>query len=115
MRAAAVMMACALTTACGWTPPDEQVLTKFFEESRLYDRALLAQHAAVVFNPRTDGVVQRFEVVSRGADEYVTPERVRRQVTLRADVRGADGRVASRSLAVTLERQSDRWMVTAFR
>ena len=111
-----LLAALALTLpACGWTPADEQVLRKFFEESRLYDRTLLAAHGTVVFDPGTNGVVQQFEVLERGADQQIAPGYVRRQLTVRADVRSSEGRVEPKTLAVTLERRNDRWMVTAFR
>ena len=42
---------------------------KFFEQSRLYDTTRLARFATVVFDPRTDGVVERFTVVRRSADQ----------------------------------------------
>ena len=100
---------------CGWTPADEQVLGKFFEESRKYDRTLLAAYAAVVFDPRTNGVVRQFEVLGRSRDEQIAPDHIRRQLTVRADVRSSDGRVEPKTLSITLERQSGRWMVTAFR
>ena len=33
----AALLLTLLSSACGWVPADEQVLTKFFEQSRLFD------------------------------------------------------------------------------
>jgi hypothetical protein len=106
-----VLVACA----CGWTRSDEQVITKFFEQSRIYDTARLARFATVVFDPRTDGVVDRFTVIRRGADEPISPEGRRRQVTLSADVRSPAGRVQRTDLMMTLEERDGAWMVVGFK
>jgi hypothetical protein len=108
----AILVAAA---ACGWTPADEQVLIQFFELSRIYDRTRLADLATVVFDPRTDGIVDRFEIVGRGGRQQVSPERVRMEVTLSADVRSPGGRVTARTLVVMMEQRDGRWMVTGFR
>jgi hypothetical protein len=102
--------------ACGWTPADEQAVIAFFERSRIYDTTMLASVATVVFHPKTDGGVERFEVVDRGADQPLGEGRVRREMTIAADVRSPAGAVSRRTLAVTLEaRGSGSWMVTQFR
>jgi hypothetical protein len=103
------------TCACGWTRPDEQVLTKFFEQSRIYDTTRLAGLATVVFDPRTDGVVQRFTIVRRGADEPISPQGRRRQVTLSADVRSPRGQVQRTDLMMTLEERDGAWRVVGFK
>lgn len=113
-RRAAWTLALALG-ACGWTPADEQVLTKFFEQSRLYDTTRLARFATVVFDPRTDGVVERFTVVRRSADQPIEPQGKRRQVTLRADVRSPAGQVRRTDLTLTLEEREGSWVVVEFR
>lgn len=114
-RRAASTLALVALAACGWTPPDEQVLTKFFEQSRIYDTTRLASLATVVFDPRTDGVVERFAVVSRGADEPVSPQGRRRQVTLSAVVRSPGGQVQRTDLMMTLEERDGAWKVVGFK
>ena len=109
-RRAALMLALA-ACACGWTPPDEQVLTKFFEQSRLYDTTQLTRLATVVVEPRSDGVVERFKVFSRGA----APQGRRRQVMLSADVRWPAGQVQRTDLMMTLEERDGAWMVVGFK
>src|SRR5687767_12219040 len=51
-----------LLTGCGVLSPEEQLLTDFFEASRLHDTTVVAKMSDVIFNPRVDGVVDRFEV-----------------------------------------------------
>jgi hypothetical protein len=115
VRAVAIGMALAASLAgCGWTT-DEQVLTRFFESSRLYDRTMLDGRGETVFDPRTDGVVQRFDVIERSADERIATNTIRRRVTLRADVYSAGGRVAVKTLVATLEQRDGQWIVIAVR
>jgi hypothetical protein len=58
-----------LAAACGSSAPEQQILNNFFRASRVRDNTTLANLAAVSFDPRTDGVVQDFEVVSAGEEE----------------------------------------------
>ena len=115
MRACAAAVMCLALGACGWTPADEQVLLRFFERSRLYDRTRLEPIATVVFDPRVDGVVERFHVVERGPERPGDDGRVVRDVTLDAIVRSASGQERPRQLRVTLERRDGAWIVTRVR
>ncbi len=107
--------AAAALAGCGPAPPsvEHQVLTRFFDASRVRDTTVLAGIASVMFEPRRDGVVQEFEVVDAGPDE--SPK----QVTIRAQVRAPDGQVVARTFVATMERGSEprpeRWRITAFR
>lgn len=58
-----------LAAACGSTPPEQQVINNFFRASRVRDNATLANLAAVSFDPRTEGTVQDFEIVSIGEEQ----------------------------------------------
>jgi hypothetical protein len=58
-----------LAAACGSSPPERQVINNFFRASRLRDNATLANVAAVSFDPRTEGTVQDFDIVSIGDEE----------------------------------------------
>jgi hypothetical protein len=110
LRIPCALIVCLFTTACGWTPADEQFLTKFFERSRAYDTTRLAPVATVVFDPTTQGVVQRFRIVKR--EEAATAGgRGARLLTLQADV-GSAGRVSERTLMVTMEQRDGSWVVT---
>ena len=109
----AVIAWAVITAACGWTPADEQVLTRFFEQSRTYDKTRLAAIAEVVFDPRIEGVVERFAVVDR-VDSPLPENRLSRRLTIQADVRSVAGRMNQRKLVVTLEGRDRKWIVTGF-
>jgi hypothetical protein len=102
-----------LAAGCGWVPADEQAIRTFFAQSSLYDRTQLATVAQVVFDPRVEGVVARFDVVSR--EDTLDDGRVRRVAQLDAVVRSRGG-TSHRTIFVTLEQAgTSRWMITAYR
>ena len=93
LRARSAAGVLCLLSAC--TPaPEEQVLTRFFEASRTLDSTRLDRFATVVFNPRTDGSIQRFSVTDR------SPER-RRSITV------SNREAAVRSLAASQREDVD--------
>jgi hypothetical protein len=96
--------------ACGVLSPEEQLLTDFFEASRAYDTAVMARLSAAPLNPRTDGIVDSFEIsgVDRSGDQ-------RERVTVAANVRAFDGRVRPRQLVFTLARRDGRWFIQEWR
>jgi hypothetical protein len=103
-----------LATGCGWVPADEQVLTTFFEQSRLYDTTRVAGVSKVVFDPRIEGVVERFRITSR-VDRPAENNRLRRESTLSTHVH-TGGQAYDRTLRVTMERSPEgRWTVIGFR
>jgi hypothetical protein len=62
-----------LAAACGSsTSAEQQVIGNFFRASRVRDNTTLASLAAVSFDPRTEGTVQEFEVVSSGDEQRRT-------------------------------------------
>ncbi|HEX7086028.1 MAG TPA: hypothetical protein VF198_06665 [Vicinamibacterales bacterium] len=65
----------ALLVGCSG-PPEGKILQDFFRASRLRDNTTLGNFATVSFDPRTDGVVQDFEILE------ISPER-RRPLPLR--------------------------------
>jgi hypothetical protein len=93
--------------ACGVLSQEEQLLTDFFESARLHDTTALAKISAVTFNPRIDGVVDRFEV------QDVADAGDTKRVTLRTSVRQLEGPVTEKTLVFTLVRKGDRWFITA--
>jgi hypothetical protein len=99
-------MAIVLVIGCGVLSPDEQLLTDFFEASRLHDTSTVSRMSSVTLNPRTDGIVQDFEV------EDASDDGAGRRVWVRATVRQPDGAVAERLLVFTLVRRNDRWFIT---
>ena len=92
---------------CVWPTPERQLLQDYFQACRLYDLTVLERLSTVACNPRTDGVVQGFEIagVERG-----TP--ASRKVSIQAAVRMFDGSSSNRTMTVTLTEQGGRWMVT---
>jgi hypothetical protein len=110
-----VLLAVGLCAGCRWTSADEQLLTEFFEQSRVYDRTRLARVATVVFNPATDGVVHRFDIVEREAERTGDSGDRMRAVTIRAAVIPPAGAPAERLLVITLTQRDGRWVVTGVR
>ena len=97
--------------ACGVLSPEEQLLTDFFEASRLHDTTVVARMSDVTFNPRIDGVVDRFEITAiEQADDGQSE-----QVTIQAQVRGAGARAVSKMMVATLRRQNGRWFIVSLR
>jgi hypothetical protein len=67
---ASVLLGLALVeAACGSAPPEQQLLMNFFRAARVRDNTTLGNIAAVSFNPRTDGTVEQFEIVSIGPEQ----------------------------------------------
>jgi hypothetical protein len=70
---APVLVAVAvLTGACGASHPEQQQLQQFFRASGMRDDQTLANFAAVSFDPKTDGQVTGFTIVSV-SDPVVEP------------------------------------------
>jgi hypothetical protein len=91
--------------------PDEQLLTRFFRAARLHDTTVMARFSRVDFNPRSDGVVEEFEVTGTAP---AAPGGAARTLTVDARVRTPTGASERRTLVLTLERQADRrWLITA--
>jgi hypothetical protein len=98
-----------LVAGCGVLSQEEQLLTRYFEASRLHDTTVVATMSTVVFNPRIEGVVQDFEVtrVDRAGDIE--------RVIIDADIRSPAGQLMPRRLEATLERRNGRWFITGLR
>ena len=87
---------------------DEQLLQRFFEASRIYDRVALEKVAApgVVYNPVTEGVVDDFIVVD------VSEASGRRTVRVDAIVR-VEGQTRRQRLEAVLDRGDVGWRSTS--
>ena len=96
--------------ACGVLSPEEQLLTDFFEASRLYDTSVMARLSATPLNPRAAGIIDSFEVERV---DHTTDQQER--VTVAARVRTFDGKVNSRRLVFTLTRRDGRWFIQEWR
>jgi len=96
--------------ACGVLSPEEQLLTDFFEAARVYDTAVMARLSSVPMNPRTDGIVDAFDVQ---AVDRSGPQTER--ITVSANVRMFDGSTHSRELVFTMTRRDGRWWIQEWR
>ena len=67
----ALLVLAALTVGCS-SPPEEALLRQFFRASQLRDNGTLSNFAAATFDPRTNGVVTSFDIVSV-SEERKTP------------------------------------------
>jgi hypothetical protein len=102
------VIAACLLAGCGVLSLEEQLLQRFFEASRTYDRVALEKVAAagVVYNPVTNGVVDDFTVVD------VVESGGRRTVRVEATVR-MDGGTRRQPLQAVMERQDKGWRITS--
>jgi hypothetical protein len=109
-RSLSALSALLFSAACVWPSPERQLLLDFFHACQVYDTTVLARLATASCNPRTDGVVQDFEIVKveEAGQSGAAPAR---QVTLNARVRPLGGSPAARALAVRIEQIDGRWMV----
>ena len=95
--------------SCGVLSPEEQLLTDFFEASRVYDVSAMSRLSALPLNPKSEGVVDSFEIerVDRADDGT-------ERVVVAAKVRSFDGQVSSRQLLFMLTRREGRWFIQAW-
>lgn len=103
-------LAAAIAVGC-FVPQERSILDRFFSASRLRDKTALASIATVIFEPLEQGIVTRFEVLGVSAANTAASK----VVTISAPVKLPDGQVLEKTLHVTLELRSGRWIVTAVR
>jgi hypothetical protein len=96
--------------ACGVLSPEEQLLTDFFEASRVYDTAVMARLSAVPLNPRTEGIVDAFDI-----SDVDRSDTQAERVTVTANVRAFDGRVRPRRFVFTVTRRDGHWFIQDWR
>lgn len=90
---------CTLALVLGCSGGAEQkVLEDFFRASRLRDNTTLGNFATVTFDPRTDGVVQSFEVVSI-SEERARPLPLKQYSQQLADAKKADEELSAQKRA----------------
>ena len=88
---------------------EEQLLSDFFSAARLGDRTMVARVSLVDLDPRTDGIVEAFDVVRAEADGGNADRRI---LTVDARVRRLDGATEPRTMSIALQRGTDgRWRV----
>lgn len=87
----------ALVMGCSGGP-EQKVLEDFFRASRMRDNTTLGNFATVEFDPRTEGIVQSFEVVSVG-EERTQPLPLKQYAATLAEARAADEAFSKEKLA----------------
>jgi hypothetical protein len=76
---------------------EEKVLDDFFRAARMRDNTTLGNFATVGFDPRTDGVVQNFKVVSVG-EERTRPIPLKKYAQELADAKAKDEALSAQKL-----------------
>lgn len=87
----------ALVMGCSGGP-EQKVLDDFFRASRMRDNTTLGNFATVEFDPRTEGIVQSFEVVSVG-EERAQPLPLKQYAATLAEAKAADEAFSKQKLA----------------
>jgi hypothetical protein len=110
---AAALALSALACAGGY---EQALLTQFFAASRLDDRTALGPIATVMFDPRTDGTILRFDITHTSQEEHGV-----KRVTLVARVHLPSGDTVQKTLIVTMRRSdpavdkgtTSTWIITS--
>jgi len=116
---AAMLVAAISVAACSRYAQERQSLIDFFAAARLRDTTLLSNMGTATFEPRTDGIVQQFDITS----VYALPARMKngqaieeKHVSISAQVRLPDGEIRPETMDVTFERPvGGRWTITQLR
>lgn len=113
-RPAAALVLALTAVACGGGY-EQALIAHFFTASRLEDRTALQPIATVMFDPRTDGTVLRFDItgINTAADGT-------ERVTVSARVHLPGGDTVEKTLVVTMRRSdpavdkgmTSRWIIT---
>lgn len=90
--------------------PEKQLLTDFFEASRVYDTSVMARLSALPLNPKTDGIVDAFDVQRVDHNDGGASN-----VTVTARVRRFDGQVGNRQLVFVMIRRDGRLFIQQWR
>jgi hypothetical protein len=126
---AAVLLAALGGTSCARHTQERQALIDFFEAARLRDTTVLSNMGTATFEPRTDGVVQQFDIERVDPQEPRTDARrttgdaartltvlESKTVTLVAQVRTPAGDLVRERMVVTFDRlEGERWTITQLR
>jgi hypothetical protein len=114
-RVVLMMVALGLSAIACAGGYEQALLAQFFTASRLLDRTALQNMATVIFDPRTDGTVLRFDV------ERIDPEdHNEKRVTVSARVHLPNGDTVQQALVVTMRRAdpavdkatTSQWIIT---
>ena len=106
------MLLALLAAGCG-PPVEYPILQRFFAASRLRDTVALHEIATIVFEPREQGTVSRFDITR--IDPRREGNRELKDITVSAVVRLPTRQSVRRSLVLTMELTDGRWMIIACR
>jgi len=104
---------CVLAAACVKYGTERALLEQFFSLSRLRDRTALQQFSTTIFEPREQGTVTEFTIVSVSDEDKSNAGVSSKQITITAPVRLPEGATATKRIVLVLQKR-DRWMVTGF-
>ena len=95
--AALPLLALLAGTACIVPSAERKLLMSFFAACEIYDTVAMARFGPAACNPRTDGVVEDFDIVESDGDS----------VTITARVRALEGGLEDRTLRIGLSRDDE--------
>lgn len=95
--ASLLVLVAAFSPGCG--RQERSVVDQFFSASRLRDKTAIQKVATVIFEPLVQGIVERFEITSVGAEEGGA-----KTVTVSAQVKLPDGRMVQKTIVLTMTR-----------
>jgi hypothetical protein len=115
----AALLAAVSGVGCSRYPQERQALIDFFEAARLRDTTVLSNMSTATFEPRTDGIVQQFDI---DRVEAVPPRMENGKAIeakhglVNAQVRTPEGEIVAETLDVMFERPvGGRWRITQLR
>jgi hypothetical protein len=115
----ALLLVLSSGAACTRYIQERQALIDFFEAARLRDTTVLGNMGTATFEPRTDGIVQQFDidgVAARQPRNEGGRTIESKDVSVVAQVRTAAGETVPERLVVTFERPAGgRWLITQLR
>ena len=101
---------------------EQAILDRFFAASRLRDTTALQQFSTVTFEPRSQGIVTRFDITASGREQH-NGDLVTKEVTISAPVELPSGQTSQRTFVVTMQRAipkgdkgiAGRWIITGIK
>ena len=121
-RNALTLVAVLLAVASCSNVAEQAILNRFFAASRLRDTTALQQFSTVTFEPRSQGIITRFDITASGPEQH-NGDLVTKEVTISAPVELPSGQTSQRTFVVTMQRGipkgdkeiAGRWIITGIR
>ena len=118
-RTALVLLMTLAVVSCS-TSVEQQLLSQFFEASRLRDLTALRTIATVVFEPKEQGIVTGFDVTRVVSEAASGGDRESKVISIAATVKLPDGRLQQKNFIVIIGRARSGgeanhrggWMIT---